>query len=217
MKMLKTIWQQSGKSLIILLVILAVGMILVQAGGRRKPDLELTGVGFNAELSEQGVAWLKEELSPLMGTGNPEAVAFTMVDMASFSDPDAINENYYLMQNILDLCRSDSLDYFILDKTAMENLIPQNIFLDLRSFLTQEELQQWEAELIWAVEAPKDGAEPDMEARRPVVIKLTGVPFFTENSPNELYLAISSRTTHLTQCRTMWDHVMQWTPRSPWA
>ena len=71
MKLLKTVWSQSKLPLISIAIALVVGVSVIQARNNRT-ELILTGLGLNAELSEQGVSWIREELSPLLGTGDGE-------------------------------------------------------------------------------------------------------------------------------------------------
>lgn len=209
MKLLKTVWSQSKRSLITVFVILIVGILLIRLTGDRT-DLLLTGLGLNAELTEEGSVWLREDLAGLLGAGEGQSAAFADMEMSSFANEADMNENYYLLKNILNLISSDSLDYFLMDKTAMENLISQDIFLDLSGFFTEAELTEMEQELIWAVAMEKDQEDVDLEARRPVALKLSGIPFFEENSENELYFAISHKTTRLEACRTLWEHILNW-------
>lgn len=210
MKLLRTVWKQSKWALITVAVLLAVGLLVIRAGSMRT-DLLLSGLGINAELNVEGTAWLQEDLALALQAGEGEKTAYVETTMASFADDSAINENYYLLENILKLCSSDSLDYFIMDKTAMENLISQNIFMDLGQFFTDQERENLEAEMVYAVAAPENGEKVDISTRRPVALKLSEIPFFAENSTEiELYFAISSQSTRLTECRTLWDHIMNW-------
>ncbi len=209
MKLLKTIWSQSKWPLIAVFVILIVGILLIRFTGDRT-DLLLTGLGLNGELTEEGTVWLKEDLAEILGALEGQSVAFADMEMSSFANEADMNQNYYLLKNIMNLVSSNGLDYFIMDKTAMENLISQNIFLDLSGFFTETELTEMEQNLIWAVAMEKDQEEVDLEARRPVALKLEGIPFFEENSENELYFAISHKTTRLEACRTLWEHILNW-------
>ena len=210
MKLLKTVSSQSKLPLISIAIALVVGVSVIQARNNRT-ELILTGLGLNAELSEQGVSWIREELSPLLGTGDGEEAAYASASMGSFTNS-VTTEDYYLLKNIQNLCHSDSLDYFLLDKTAMENLIRQDIFLDLTDFFSEAELADLEEYLIWAVETPQEeGAKPDLEARRPVAVRVDGLPFFRDNCPEGArYFAISSQSTRLEQCRILWDRLLSW-------
>ena len=138
MKLLKTVWGQSKLPLIAVLVALVVGVNLINARSGRT-DLLLTGLGLNVELSDRGVSWIREELPPLLTAEKGGKTAYAASEMASFAES-AGNNEYYLLKNIQTLCRRDSLDYFLLDKAALENLIGQNMFLDLSGFFTAEEL-----------------------------------------------------------------------------
>lgn len=210
MKLLKTIWGQSKFPLITVLVALVAGLYLINARSGRT-DLLLTGLGLNVELSDRGVSWIREELPPLLGAENGEKAAYAAAEMASFAES-ANDDGYYLLKNIQNLCSRDSLDYFLLDKAALENLIGQNMFLDLSGFFTAEELAAMEADLIWAVEAPKEeGEKVDLEARRPVAVRVDSLPFFADNCPEgERYFAISSQSTRLEECRILWQRLLDW-------
>ena len=210
MKMLKTVWSQSKLPLIAVLVALVAGLWVINARNHRT-DLLLTGLGLNVSLSEQGVVWIREDLAPLLGAQEGEEAAYAAAEMTSFAEG-ANDEGYYLLKNIQNLCYRDSLDYFLLDKAALENLIGQNMFLDLSGFFSAEELAEMEAELVWAVEAPEEeGEEVDLDARRPVAVRVDSLPFFRDNCPEgERYFAISSQSTRLEQCRILWQRLLDW-------
>lgn len=210
MKLIRTVWKQSKWMLLAVLALLAAGLLLIQKGNSRT-DLLLSGLGINAALTEEGTAWMTEELSRALYAGNREETAYVVTTMTPFSNEGTMNDNYYLLQYIVSLCRSDSLDYFILDKTAMENLISQDLFLDLGQFFTAEERRNMEPELVYSVAAPEKGEEIDLSAKRPVALEVSGLPFFKENGPDgALYFAISSRSTRVSACRVLWEHILAW-------
>lgn len=210
MRLLKTVWSQSKLPLIAVLLALVAGLFVIRARNQRT-DLLLTGLGLNVSLSERGVAWIREELPPLLGAQEGEEAAYAAAEMASFAES-VDDTGYYLLKNIQTLCRQDSLDYFLLDKAALENLMGQNMFLDLSGFFSPQELEELEERLIWAVEMPEEeGKEVDMEARRPVAVRVDDLPFFRDNCPEgDRYFAISSQSTRLEQCRILWQRLLDW-------
>lgn len=209
MNFLKTVWKQSKWTLIIAALVL-VFIYTLQQGSLFGNKMLLMGAGLNAELTEEGAAWLREELTEKLQGPEGYDAAYQVAQMTPFSDQEKLNENYYLLENILDLCRKGSLDYFVMDQVAMENLIPQQLFLDLREFFTEEELTQWHDSFIWAL-GVEEGQEADMDARVPIALRLDGIPFFRECAPDqELFFSISAQSARLTQVRSLWDHILSW-------
>lgn len=209
MNFLKTVWKQSKWTLIIAALIL-VALFLFQQGSLFGNKLLIMGAGMNVELTEEGAAWLREALTEKLRGPEGFDAQYESATMYPFSDQDKLNENYYLLENILDLCRRDSLDYFVMDQVALENLIPQQLFLDLRNFFTEEELTQWHDSFIWAV-AVEEGKEADMDARVPIGLRLDNVPFFQECAPGQqLFFGISKQSSRITQLRVLWDHILSW-------
>ena len=210
MKMWKDIWKQSKFSLISVIVIFILAVLMLYSRAYRTDQL-VTGLGLNVGLSDAGTRWVEEDVLPVLEAGEKETAIYAAAEMESYAETSS-NDTYYLIKNIKTLCQQDNLDYFLMDKVALENLVAQDIFMDLSTVFTAEELAALEADLIWAVEAPEEaGAEVDLSARKPVAIRVENLAFFRENAlEKELYFAISYNTSRVEACRILWQHLLDW-------
>ena len=93
------------------------------------------------------------------------------------------------------------------DKFGFEYYVAQEVYLDLREILTQEELQQLD----------KDGKviyimEEDTEERVPAAVIITDTQFVKDNMHMEgdTYFALSGSTQRKDMCRDAWDRILAW-------
>lgn len=176
---------------IVIVCVLAVLVLL--SGGNEKTPYTVTGLGLNVEVTRAG--------TELLTAGGR---VFSGTEMVSFSDSDSLNENYYQLQGIRALCDKGGLDYFLMDRTAMENLLDQELFLDLRSFFTEAELKELGEALIFVRKIPEGTDEP--EEAVPVAVRLSELPFQKEVSPvsGETFFAVADKSVRLESCRELW-------------
>ena len=89
----------------------------------------------------------------------------------------------------------------------MEYYITQDVYMDLREFFTQEELDQFAAEdrLVYAQE---EGSEDKWV----IAVEITDIPFIQDNlkSDSRVYFALAGNTEKLDTCRDMWQHILDW-------
>ena len=176
---------------IVIVCVLAVLVLL--SGGNEKTPYTVTGLGLNVEVTRAG--------TELLTAGGR---VFSGTEMVPFSDSDSLNENYYQLQGIRALCDKGGLDYFLMDRTAMENLLDQELFLDLRSFFTEAELKELGEALIFVRKIPEGTDEP--EEAVPVAVRLSELPFQKEVSPvsGETFFAVADKSVRLESCRELW-------------
>ena len=118
-----------------LLVVMGLSLITTIIVNKNTTTLA-SGMLVNVELSEEGNHYLKDALYEELKQGGWEKVELNQAGKAEFAET-----NYYTIISLTGLAVEGELDYVIMNKRGMEGLVPQEMFLDLREVLTEQELE----------------------------------------------------------------------------
>lgn len=165
------------------------------------------GMLVNISIEQEGYNYLSEDyLAHLGGTGD-QVVELDYTDFSSLADPTSSEDNYYASMILLARVESGDLDYIILDQFAMEYYITQGVYMDLREFFTQEELDALGEKVIYARQ------EEEVESWA-VAVDISDLPFVQQNISTEekTYFALSGSTQRPEICRDMWEYLHAWQP-----
>lgn len=169
----------------------------------------LSGLMCNVSMSVEGYNYLTEDYFALKEGNRRQDVTLqsAMFDLSIL--PEKVNENYQATMHLVALVEAKKLDYMILNKTAMEFYIAQEVYMDLREFFTAEEMQQWEKELIYVQE---EGGEP-----YPAIINISQLSFAKDciTSEEGVYLTFAANTPRKDACREVWAYILAWGGENP--
>lgn len=190
-------------------VAIAVIVICVVVTGSINNSKESLAGGMlvNISIEQEGYNYLSEDyLAHLGGTGD-QVVELDYTDFSSLADPTSSEDNYYASMILLARVESGDLDYIILDQFAMEYYITQGVYMDLREFFTQEELDALGGKVIYA-------RQEDEEESWAVAVDISDLPFVQQNISTEekTYFALSGSTQRPEICRDMWEYLHAWQP-----
>ena len=169
-------------------------------------DMLLAGITVNVDISEEGKAYVTDGLMEQLTRGKKlEDITLQQMQLHNLMDTEDFEEDYYSMQAILAMGEGKILDYMIMDKDAMELLLPSDPFMDLRKLLTEAEIQ----ELGERVKYMEFGEEKKLI---PFAIDITDTAYIKDNATasGEVYIGFPRNTTRLGACRILWDHIMAW-------
>ena len=176
----------------------------------QKKEVLVGGMMVNISIEQSAMNYMTTEYAIDLGAKNEHQVAD--VDYTSFGDPlDPENgENSYYASMILPSRVSGGmLDYMILDKYAMEYYITYEVYMDLRAFFTEAEIEELnkEGRIIYA-------RQEDEEEAWAVAVDISDLPFVTENIKAEggVYFALSGSSKRIDMCRNAWDRIHNWQP-----
>ena len=193
--------------LVVFLVCMGIGLLSTIIANRSKEVL-VSGMMVNISIRQEGMNYLTSEYAADLGATSKNQVA--EVDYTSFGDPmDPENgENSYYASMILPARVTGAmLDYMILDKFALEYYLAQDVFMDLRYVLTEEELAELAAEdrIIYVM------MEDEIE-RWPIAIKITQTDYVKDNvtSEGDIYFSFSGSSPRLEMCRDVWERINAW-------
>lgn len=206
---LNHIWTYYKGALVILAIMLALSSIVVSSCRSRNTQTLLSGIGINVYLTDEGQSYVKDEYFERVKTEGLEQVIYTETTQDAFTNTSSMEESYMSLMSLIALGVSEELDYLLLDETALTNLLAHDIYMDLRDFFTEEELEEMADNVIWLV----SGAEEEAELM-PVAIKVEHIPFFAENAQNtdDTFFALVTNTPRKEACRDFWEYINAWTP-----
>lgn len=138
------------------------------------PDVIFEGAVVNVELPENGATYITDQwLQELGGDAKKEIVKYTPVYFEDLLGENVTSDDIQQSQNaamqVTLMVTSQSLDYILMDETAMRYYINQRALSPLDKTFSQEQLQQLEEQVIYAEE--EDGT------RYPVAVRLSETAF----------------------------------------
>ena len=184
-------------------LLIALAVKIMDATGK---TTELSGIAANVQVSDSGVAYLREEFRDTLDvTSDRHVVYFNQSTVQSGSNT-ATNENYYTIQSIRAFCNNAQLDYMILDQEAFELMLTQKLLTDLRELLTEDQLQEMSDMLEYF-------QTQDSETVIPIALDITHTPFIRENAEAEgkVYFVFAAGSPRAETCRKMLFHLLAWT------
>ena len=193
--------------LVVFLVCMGISLACTIIAGRTKEVL-VSGMMINIQMEQEGKNYLTSEYREVLGATSKNQVA--EMDATGFGDPldpEDGEESYYASMIMPARVTGAMLDYMLLDKFALEYYIAHDVYMDLREFFTQEELDQLAEEdrLIYSMQ------EGDID-RMPIAVKITEIDFVKDNINNtgDIYFALSGSTPRPEMCRHVWDYLHAW-------
>lgn len=191
----------------VFLVLLLVGVILYAAiwtliAPKKEPVFH--GILCNVSMKQQCYVYITEDFCESVGFEDLDdlgmnSLAFTRPLLVS-----DVGDSYEQSMALISMVNAHTVDYMLLDKYAMEFYISHEIYMDLRDFFSEEELEIWKDQLIYAM--PEDGSQ---EAY-PIAINVTELPFIKEAAGTEAYLAFAANTGRKEYCRSLWEFILAW-------
>ncbi len=162
---------------LIVAVLVVMGLSLVTTMIINKSTVTLcSGMLVNIEMSDEGKAYMHEQYFEQLKKGKGlEKVEFNSCNLYKGGDAETANNNYYAITSLTGLAATGELDYLILDKYAMDYIIPHEIFMDLRQVFTQQELDAMGNAVVYA----RSEGTPEDEGI-PVAINITNLPYITK-------------------------------------
>ena len=187
------------------MILVVIAAIISSAINASKENL-IYGMMINISITQDGYNYLEGDyFEDLEGNKHTQAVRLSYANFSSLEDATYAEENYSAAMKLVSLVGGGYLDYIILDQFGMEFYIAQEVYLDLREFFTQEELDALGDRVIYAME---EGATE----RVPYAVDISDLAFVKENISTEekTYFALSGNDPKLDMCRDVWNRLHAW-------
>ncbi len=190
-------------------VAVAVIVICVAVTGYANASKEAIASGMlvNIPVDQAGYNYLSVDYREHLGGTGKQVVELDYTNFSTLSDPTSSEDNYYASMVLLARVSSGELDYIFLDQFGMEYYITQDVYLDLRDFFTQEELDALGSKVIYA-------RQEDEEESWAVAVDISDLPFVQKHigTQTKTYFALSGSTKRMEICRDMWEYIHAWQP-----
>ncbi len=192
--------------IVVVVAVVMIGSLLVSTISYQSKDRLVSGMLVNVYLDQAGMNYMTNEYEAYLNAEKGQVVELESIYFGALTEYSP-EDDYSKVMALLARVDGKLLDYMILDKVGMETGITYDIFLDLREFFTQEEIDQLAEEdrLIYAMIQGE-------EERWPIAVKITDIPFVKDNVNNEgeIYFGIGGREPDLEKCRNAWEYLHAW-------
>ncbi len=194
-------------------VFAVLGMVIIGllVSVLNKKEAITSGLMVNLTMSTSGYNYLTEEYYDRIGGEKGQEVRLDATKFENLSITSDVEVNYNAALTLVARVSGGILDYVLMDQSALEFYINQDVFMDLREFFTEPELEQMSDRLIQA--KIEETGETWI-----VAVDITDLPFVQENigTVNEengrVYFALSGRPPHPENCRDIWNYIHEWQP-----
>ncbi len=175
---------------------------------RQSQEVLVSGMMVNLSVDPEVMTYLTTDYAKDLGATSEKQIA--ELDYANFGDLfDSQNAegNYNQMIMLVSRVSAGTLDYMLLDQTAMEYYIVQEVYLDLREFFTPQELEALNAEgkVIYA-------RQEGQEEKWAIAVDISDTAFVKDNVNSEgpVYFALSGNYQRPEICRNAWERIQNW-------
>ena len=190
-------------------VVILLGAAIV-SGINMNIETLIAGVSVNVPMNDFGVAYLSDDYGKVLGAvENKAEVTFITTEVASSDSSGNMEYNHNVIAQLVAQAAAGSLDYVIMSKDAMEILFSEDMFLDLREIMTDEELRQWEDKIVYLV--IEEGGE-----EVPVALDLKGTSFSDDciSRRNSYFLGFVKTTPRKEACKAFLAYLLAWDDRN---
>lgn len=201
------------KGVILTVAFILFGAISIISTNLARKDSALCGVSVNIIVNETGTAYVEEEyLSHLDLSAITHECSLLPIHYGSLEDSMASVEYNYnqLMRPVL-MVSAVELDYMLMDSESMQRYMVYDLFMDLRTVFTAEELSAMEDILIYSI--PLDDDDQPLSADPiPVAIDISSLPFAQENiqTGDSVYLSFAINAPQADTLRDFWNWLNAW-------
>ncbi len=168
----------------------------------------LSGDLMNVNLSDEGLKYVQEDyLASIGGAGFMEKYQVLEAYYALNDESGQYDYNYDTSMKTLSLVMAGDLDFQIIDKGVLELFLSEGIYLDLREFLSEEELKQWEGKTLY-LESAATGE------RTPVALDLSETAFVKDcavyETSHNYFFAVIKTSPRIEETKAFFDYLMAW-------
>lgn len=214
------LWTYYKEVLLVVLIMVLLGFATVSSIQNLSKNVVSTGVYANISMTPAGMRYMKEGFAEELGVDNVnDVVEVNYTNFSSLSDPTSSEDNYNATQLLVGLVAAGRMDYALLDDLALEFYITQEVFLDLREFFTQEQLQELEEKNMLVYLQPGELDEDGNliegtlveEERYPIAVKLKDTAFCQDAMyGKDVYFCVGGRNPNLENTMKLWNYMLNW-------
>ena len=195
-----------------LLVLFVLNFVIVAIVNQSK-DVLVSGMIVNITIQPEGYDYLLDDYHEDLAPGDKSKVV--ELDYTAFGDAldgETGQESYYASMVVSARVEGHMLEYMIMDEYSMFFYVPQEIYLDLREFFTEDEIATLTAENRLIYVRPEEEEGEEKQEPMPIAVDITDTPFVKDNvtSEGKVYFALSGNYRSLEMCHDVWDRINAW-------
>ncbi len=207
------IWTYYKEHMFMVAMALLVVAAIIGSTISANREILVSGVLCNVSMSMEGYNYLTEDLFERMDGDSSYQDAY--LSPLEFQLPEEMTQSqvdasYISAMSMISMVEGKTLDYAIITQDAFVYFLGHELFLDLREFLTEDEMEQWKGKVVYAQAELEDGSKEEMY---PVAIDITDLPFTKDcvRAGNQtVYLTIIVNSPRVEQCRQVWEDILAW-------
>ena len=202
------LWTYYKEYLLIVFMVVLVVCVTVSGLVNNSKEVLFKGMMVNINMSQQGYNYLTQDyLQALGGDEDHQKVQMDYTNFTSLADPTSTEDNYTRSLLLIARVSGGMLDCALVDQLAFEFYLTQEVYGDLSTLFTQQELEAMGDRVIYAMQAEET-------VRWPVAIDVTELEIFRDTAPDneKIYLILSGNQPNLEACRDFWNYLHAWKP-----
>lgn len=190
-----------GTVAVVLFILVTVITSVINANTK----ILLAGNVMNVEMTDQGFNYISTDYFESLGVPSFMNKVQVVKSYYSNSEDGDYEYNYTISNQTIALVAAESLDFQIINLKAMEMFFSEGIYLDLREFMTAEELAGWEGKIIYL-------EHPETLERVPVALDISDTGFVKDNvyGKDSTFFAVIKTTPRLKETRAFFEYLLAW-------
>lgn len=203
-KRIDHLWTYYKSVLVVIIVIVALISIVITGINNANRNILISGALINTDTGVEAQVYLSEKYQEKWLAAGVEGDAdLTNVYFEDIETTTEVEFTYNAVTRIVAMTAAQELDYVIMNKLGLETYLGHDMFEDLSTILTAEELEQFADKLIYLnYEETGDTI--------PVAVDLQGTAFAERfvktDAPH--YLAFVANTLRPEGCRDLWEYIL---------
>lgn len=205
------LWSYYKEHLLIVLILAIVIAAAVTGFINANKDYKFKGMMVNITMSQEGYRYMTDDFLAKIGTGDKnETVMMDYTNFTDLADPTSTEDNYNASLLLIARVSGQMLDCALVDQLALEFYLTQDVYGDLSTFFTQEQLDTMGYEVIYA-KAEDEWSEDEFEPY-PIALEISKMQFFRDMAPNneKIYFVLAGNQPDLEAVQAFWDHLNAW-------
>ena len=196
------IWSYNKELILITagMLVLVIGLLVAFI---QKPDVVFCGYLINAEVNDEGRAYLSSGYGNVIGvTGKQEAQLLTGFFNTNITSAGEANESTWAQMSAL--CQERELDYVMADEATIKALTLTEMTMDLSTFFTEEEFAALQDKILYV--------ELEDGTKIPCAVKINDTKFYKDciSYYKDLYICFICNTRNVDRCHEFWEYLNNW-------
>lgn len=201
------IWTYYKDYILVSLPFLLIIVGLIASSISNATEKVVTGIMVNITIDQEGFNYLSTDYEEYLGIEKGQEVKLEYTNFEDLTTSTDTENNYYAAMGVIGEVSAKTLDYMILDGMSMQFYSTQEVYGDLRTVFTEEELATFKEKnlLVYCLEEGQTEGWP-------AAVKIDDLPFVKKyiRSDDSVFFALSGSSQKLEACRAIWEYINAW-------